>query len=133
MADDTLNRLAEHTGGIDVVEHRWGLYKGRPSRRARECDDWRLSSDFVPDGYHLVAEVANLAPFVKVEPDSEAWLTLCKWLNDFLHDPRVPGPKLSDIGANQVGFYEVVGDHTTLAAAILDIDPFFDPKSWAKS
>lgn len=131
-ADRALNSIAEYAG-ITVVEHTWGLYKGQPPRRVRKYEGWRLASEFVPNGYYLVAEVANVGPLVEVETGSEPWLQICKRINTFYEDTSIPGPKMSNIDVNQVGFHQVqtADGLASLGATILDIDPIFNPSSWS--
>jgi len=132
-ADEALNRLAAYTG-ISVVAHTWGLYKGPVPLSVRRYDDWRLKSSFVPDGYKLVAKVANITPVVKLDKGDELWQQVCDKINAFGRDPNISGPKLGNIDVDQVGFHEVQTPDgvTSLRATILDIDPIFDPASWPR-
>jgi len=121
-ADETLNRIAEYAD-IDVVEHRWGLSRRRPSRNAWRYDDWRLQSDFVPQGYQLVAEVANLAPLI--DPPEDIRSKLCAKLNAFYYDQSIPGPKIGEIHIGAVGFHQIEKESSAaIQATILDIDPY---------
>ncbi|HSX42484.1 MAG TPA: hypothetical protein VLF59_00175 [Candidatus Saccharimonadales bacterium] len=121
-ADEAMNRVADYAG-IEVVEHTWGLTKQQPSRRAYKYESWRLNdTTIIPSGYHLVAEVTNMAPLT--EPDTPTVHALNKKLYEFYTDPNIPGPKMSNLAAHQVGFRHVeVDGEQTLSGVLLDIDP----------
>jgi hypothetical protein len=122
IADDIFNRAAEHAN-IEVVEHIWGLSLRRPSHKARKYEHWRLRNDLVPQGYSLVAQVANLAPLV--EPDTNTYHTVCEALNDFHNSSRIPAPKMSELHIGAVGFRQIeTGNGLALRGVILDIDPY---------
>jgi len=92
LADAALTTAA-NAMGAEVVDHEWGLAKLGP------WSPFRQRQEFTPNGYRLIASVANIVDARPLPPQEAREVNAL--IADFVRTPHEDGYYASDISAGQ--------------------------------